>query len=197
MNIKKIRSVAGHSFRIVGGLSIFALGMLNSSTLLAAGTESEPARIYSIGVFAHDTGPMSDNHEHGTDLNLEVKFAPIPKLWSARPHLGATINFIGDTSVVYAGLSFPFYHSQHLFLDGILGAAVHDGPMHKDPAGCREESDCGFGKRMLPRFGLEAGYHFSANQSISVLFDHMSHKWIMNGENEGVDHVGLRYQVAF
>lgn len=189
--------IGGHAFQIAGGFLLLILGSLASGSLLAADSESVPAHIFSIGVIAHDHGPFSDHNEDGTDLNLEVQFAPLPILWSARPHLGATINFIGDTSAIYAGLTFPFYQSQRWFLDGAVGAAVHDGPMHKDPVRCREESDCGFGKRILPRLGLEAGYRFSPDQSVSFFYDHMSHKWIMAGENEGIDHIGLRYRLAF
>lgn len=189
--------IDGHAFQIAGGFLLLILGSLASGPLQAADSESAPARLISIGVLAHDEGPFSDHHEDGTDLNLEVQFVPIPILWSARPHLGATINFIGDTSAIYAGLTFPFYQSQRWFLDGAVGAAVHNGPLHKDPVRCREESDCGFGKRLLPRLGLEAGYRFSPDQSVSFFYGHMSHKWIMAGENEGIDHIGLRYRLAF
>lgn len=189
--------IDGHAFQIAGGFLLLILGSLASGSLLAADSESAPARLISIGVLAHDKGPFSDHNEDGTDLNLEVQFAPLPILWSARPHLGATINFIGDTSAIYTGLTFPFYQSQRWFLDGAVGAAVHNGPLHKDPVRCREESDCGFGKRLLPRLGLEAGYRFSPDQSVSFFYDHMSHKWIMAGENEGIDHIGLRYRLAF
>jgi len=197
MTIKAAPDITGRSWRIAGSLFWLALGSLMSWPLLAADSESEPAHIFSIGVIAHDHGPFSDHNEDGTDLNLEVQFTPQPILWSARPHLGATINFIGDTSAVYAGLTFPFYQSQRWFLDGAVGAALHNGPMHKDPVRCREESDCGFGKRLLPRLGLEAGYRISPDQSVSFFYDHMSHKWIMAGENEGIDHIGLRFRLAF
>jgi lipid A 3-O-deacylase len=197
MTNEVVTDITGRSWRIAGALFWLAIGSLISGPLLAADSESVPAHIFSIGVIAHDHGPFSDHNEDGTDLNLEVQFTPLPILWSARPHLGATINFIGDTSAVYAGLTFPFYQSQRWFLDGAVGAAVHNGPMHKDPVRCREESDCGFGKRLLPRLGLEAGYRISPDQSVSFFYDHMSHKWIMAGENEGIDHIGLRYRLAF
>lgn len=197
LNIKAATEISGRLSRFAGILFWFSMGSLISWPLLAADSESVPAHIFSIGVIAHDHGPFSDHNEDGTDLNLEVQFAPLPILWSARPHLGATINFVGDTSVAYAGLTFPFYQSQRWFIDGAVGAAVHNGPLHKDPVRCREESDCGFGKRLLPRLGLEAGYRFSPDQSVSFFYDHMSHKWIMAGENEGIDHIGLRYRLAF
>jgi lipid A 3-O-deacylase len=151
----------------------------------------------AMGVLAHDSGPFSDHHENGADLNLEAQFAPLNVLGSPRPHLGVAANFQGNTSVAYAGLGFRLRETTQWFVDGLLGVAVHDGPLHKDPVGCQLYSDCGYGTRFLPRFGLEAGYRVSPVASVSILFDHMSHKWLVAGENEGLDHVGLRYLRAY
>lgn len=197
MNTEAAISVAGRSWRVAGSLFWLAMGSLMSGPLLASDSASEPSRIISIGVLAHDRGPFSDRNEDGTDLNVEVQFAPLAIPGSPRPHLGATLNFIGDTSAAYAGLTFPFYQSPHWFLDGSVSAAVHNGPMHKDPVRCQQESDCGFGKRLLPRLGIEVGYRIAPDQSISLFYDHMSHKWMIEGENEGIDHIGLRYLLAF
>ena len=49
----------------------------------------------------------------------------------------------------------------------------------------------------MPRFGLETGYRISAARSVSLFVDHMSHKWIIGGENEGLDHVGVRYLQSY
>jgi lipid A 3-O-deacylase len=160
-------------------------------------TESPKQWTLAIGVLAHDSGPFSDHHENGVDLNLEAQFAPLNVLGSPRPHLGVAANFQGDTSVAYAGLGFRLRETTQYFVDGILGVALHDGPLHKDPVGCQLYSDCGYGTRFLPRFGLEIGYRVSPVASVSILFDHMSHKWLVAGENEGLDHVGLRYLRAY
>ena len=114
-----------------------------------------------------------------------------------RPHLGTTLNFNGDTSVAYGGLSWRLYDTPRGFLDGIVGLAVHDGPLSKDEQGCKTRSDCGFGVRMLPRLGIELGYRITADRSLALFYDHMSHKWVIGGENEGIDHTGLRYRQAF
>jgi lipid A 3-O-deacylase len=159
----------------------------------AAESAARSERIVAAGVFAHDRGPFSDHNEGGVDLNLELQFAPLPFPGSPRPHLGATANFEGDTSAAYAGLSFRLRETSQWFVDAALGAAVHDGPLHKDPVRCAQFSDCGFGTRTLPRFGLEIGYRVGPAASFSLLYDHMSHKWIVGGENEGLDHIGLRY----
>ena len=119
-------------------------------------------RTLAIGVLAHDQGPASDHNEDGMDLNLEAQFAPLDFIGSPRPHLGATLNFAGNTSVAYAGLGFRVRETRHWFADLFLGAAVHDGPLHKDPVGCALNSDCGYGVRFLPRFGFELAYRGSA-----------------------------------
>ncbi len=196
-NSQNIRTIADSSrlWGIAAAFPWLVAGMLVSEPLLAS--DSSPVHSVAIGVLAHDRGPLSDRHENGTDLNMEVQFTPLAIPGTPRPHLGATVNFSGDTSVAYAGLTFPLYQSPHWLLDASLSAALHDGPLHKDPVGCHQDSDCGFGRRLIPRFGIEFGYRFSPDRTISLLYDHMSHKWIMGGENEGIDHIGLRYRLDF
>jgi len=170
---------------------VIALGLL--APVQAAELAGNSRRMLAIGVIAHDRGFASDHHEDGTDLNLEVQFAPLDVFGSPRPHLGATLNFVGDTSMAYAGLGFRLRDTNLWFADLHLSAALHDGPLHKDPLGCKLYSDCGYGIRVMPRFGFEIAYRISPAASVSLLYDHMSHKWIIGGENEGLDHIGVRY----
>lgn len=174
------------------------LGLVSALCCLAATAVAEPTplpkRTLAIGILAHDRGFAADKHESGVDLNLEVLFAPLDFAGSPRPHLGATLNFAGDTSVAYAGVSFPAFERAAWFTDLLLSAAIHDGPLHKDPAGCDAYSNCGYGIRVMPRFGVEAGYRLPGEAALSLYYDHMSHKWIIGGENEGLDHIGIRYR---
>jgi len=172
-----------------------AFGLAWSPLALAAAREA--SSLWIVGIEGHDQGPASDHHEHGVDLNMEVMFTPLNMVGSPRPHLGTTLNFAGDTSVLYAGLTFSLYDSRRWFGNGFVGAVVHNGPLHKDPVGCEEESDCGFGVRVMPRFGLEWGYYVSPEAAVSLHYDHMSHKGIISGENEGIDHLGIRYRHPF
>ena len=188
------RSFFGHGAARVLGLGL-ALGMGPTAPAQAQEAAGHAARTLAIGLLAHDYGPASDHNENGdgVDLNLEAQFAPLDFPGSPRPHLGVSANFYGDTSAAYAGLSFRFRETARWFVDGLLGAAVHNGPLHKDPVRCDLYSDCGFGVRILPHLGLEAGYRISPVSAVSLFYDHMSHKWIVDGENEGLDHIGLRY----
>jgi lipid A 3-O-deacylase len=166
-----------------------------------------------LGAVLHDRGPASDYNESGLDLNLEAQFAP--PAWefgqwveSLAPMVGVTANFSGDTNVLYAGVSCEIDWSStvihtttsratdNLFLATGLSLALHDGPLHKDEVGCSEESDCGFGYRVLPRLHIELGTYLrpGATRGVSLFYDHISHKWILPGENEGIDHIGIRYR---
>jgi hypothetical protein len=162
----------------------------------------------------HDRGPTSDRHERGVDPNLELQFNPPDWRawrWIGSPFLkvGATPNFNGDTSALYAGIGYEFslsnkyvdlltYDStKRLFIAGGLSAALHNGPLHKNKIACEERSDCGFGYRVLPRLNVELGTRLWGNHGLSLFYDHMSHKGVLPGENEGLDHVGIRYHYRF
>ena len=177
--------------RLPGLWLAIALGL--HAPAYATEIAGDSKRTLAIGVIAHDRGFASDHHEDGIDLNLEMQFAPLDLPGSPRPHLGATLNFQGDTSMGYAGLGFRVRDTSRWFADLYLSAALHDGPLHKDPVGCRLYSDCGYGVRVMPRIGVEIAYRISPVASVSLLYDHMSHKWIIGGENEGLDHIGVRY----
>jgi lipid A 3-O-deacylase len=198
MNCKKIFSGFSKDHRMAF-LYIFCPALVGSACgpVQAAEPTLAASPVITIGVLAHDQGPASDHHEHGVDLNLEARFAPLDFFGSPRPHLGATLNFVGDTSTAYAGLTFPIYAHSNWFLDGAVSAAVHNGPLHKDSARCQQDSDCGFGVRVLPLFTADLGYRLDDKSALSLFYGHMSHKWIISGENEGLDYTGLRYQRSF
>src|SRR4051812_1812511 len=65
----------------------------------------------AFGLFVHDRGPSSDQHESGLDPNWELQLNP-PKWkawgWIASPYptFGVTPNFHGDTSVFYGALTY-------------------------------------------------------------------------------------------
>jgi hypothetical protein len=89
--------------------------------------------------------------------------------------------------------------TKNLWFSAGLTTAIHTGPLRKNDKKCREDSDCGFGSRVLPRIALEIGYNFLKNQGISLFFDHMSHGSVGCSciQNEGIDHTGIRYHFAF
>jgi hypothetical protein len=198
--------------------SIFYLAFLLCGMVGTAHPADVPAEpwVHKIifGLVLHDRGLFSDRHESGVDPNAELQFYP-PKwppwqwLGSPNPTAGLTPNFNGDTSVFYAGLNYELSLSNRwtdeltgnltrdLFIGASLSAARHTGPLHKNSMGCKERSDCGFGYRVLPRLGFEVGTDFAGRHALSIFYDHMSHKGILPGENEGIDHIGIRYHLLF
>jgi hypothetical protein len=181
----------------------------------AAESTGAPILYKSVfGLLLHDRGPASDLNESGIDPHWELQLHPPDwKVWrwigGPYPMVGVTPNFNGDTSVFYAGITYELSLSNQitdaltrdvtksLFVAGGISAALHDGPLHKNRLACRERSDCGFGYRVLPRLNIELGTNFWENHGISVFYDHMSHKGILAGENEGIDHIGIRYHYKF
>ncbi len=155
------------------------------------------------GFFLHDRGLAADRHEDGFDINLEAQFDPpewAPWQWigSPRPHVGATLSLNDETSLLYSGLTYEADLPGRLFAAAHGGLAIHDGMMHqKETERCAAESDCGFGSRVLFRGGLELGVRISGDTSVSLLWDHVSHGRLLASENEGIDHVGLRYGINF
>lgn len=167
-----------------------------------------------FGLLLHDRGLFSDRHENGVDPNFELQLrSPDWPAWrwigSPNPMLGFTPNFNGDTSAFYGGLNYEWSLSnrwtddltenltRNLFIGASLSVALHNGPLHKNAIGCEERSDCGFGYRALPRLGFEVGGYFAGRHGVSIFYDHMSHKGVLPGENEGVDHIGIRYHLVF
>ena len=179
--------------------------------------EAKPwVRKVAFGILAHDVGFISDKRESGVDPNWEVQFnRPDWQWWRwvGSPYwiIGATPNFNGDTSAFYFGHTWEFGLSNNfldnltndftkrLWVAGTISTAIHTGPLKKNQTKCTENSDCGFGSRVLPRIALEVGANFWNNHGISIFFDHMSHGSLGCSciQNEGIDHTGIRYHFAF
>ena len=209
--------------RIILALFFFIFLLLGTASA-AENTTSNPdqsdakpwVRRVSFGIVLHDIGFISDKREKGVDPNWEIQFNRPEWGWwrwvgSPYPILGATPNFVGDTSAFYFGFTYEFSLSnkfldsltydltKSLWISGTFSTAVHTGPLHKNDTKCKEDSDCGFGSRVLPRIALEMGYTFWKNHAISLFFDHMSHGSLGCSciQNEGIDHTGVRYHFTF
>lgn len=214
--------------RIILALFFF-ISLLSGTVSAAESTASNPdsnpgnseekpwVRRVSFGVVLHDVGFISDKREKGVDPNWEVQFNRPEWSWwrwlgSPYPIIGVTPNFVGDTTAFYFGIFNYEFSLSNKFLDGLtndftknlwisggLSTAIHNGPLRKNDKICREDSDCGFGSRVLPRISLELGYTFWKNHGISLFFDHMSHGSVGCPciQNEGIDHTGIRYHFTF
>lgn len=132
-------------------------------------------------------------NEHGVDVTGEALFGregPVrPSLaeffLKPRWHIGASLNTSGDTSQIYAGLTWDYYLTNWLFLEGTFGGAVHDGPLdepHRASYGCRANfrESAGVGLRLSERVRLIAE------------IDHMSQAQLCAERNSGLTNIGLK-----
>ncbi len=148
----------------------------------------------SIGALVHDEGPFSNSKEDGYDGHIEIRFAS-PKflelIWSPEPHIGANINSEGDTSQVFAGLSYEWNLWKGLFAGLSVGGAYHDG---ETDSGAADKKDLGC--HLLFRESFTLGWQLTEHHKIAAIFDHISNAKICD-YNEGLENVGLRYSYRF
>ena len=145
-----------------------------------------------LGALYHDTPGLwagTSVERAAADANLEVLFAPWSQAFGGylRPALGATINFNGDTSRVYADLRWEIEAPSGVFFALGMGAAVHNGNTDlSDP----DHKALGFPVLFHP--SAEIGYRWDGVNSISIFADHISNGFTQRF-NEGMDTVGIRY----
>jgi lipid A 3-O-deacylase len=147
-----------------------------------------------LGLLLHDAGLITVDKEGGFDGNVEVLFdSPdaLEVIGSPRPHFGASVNSVGDTSQVYAGLTWGWDLTANLFVEGSLGGAIHDGELGKSDPDRRA-----LGSRVLFRESLSLGWRFDASHSLSLMVDHISNANLTR-HNAGMDGLGLRYGYRF
>lgn len=149
----------------------------------------------SLGALRHDLGPFThQDEERSLDLHVEVRFvspAFLKGIGRPYPHVGANINTSGQTSQVFAGLSWEWELDGGLFAGFSLGAAVHDGETTK-PTLDRKQLGCA----LLFRESVNIGYRWDDRNGIALLGDHISNANLCR-YNEGLENVGVRYQHRF
>jgi len=148
----------------------------------------------SLGVLVHDEGPFSNSKEEGYDGHIELRFAS-PKfldiIWSPEPHIGANINSDGDTSQVFAGLSYEWNLWKGLYAGISVGGAYHDGETDSHRADKKD-----LGCHLLFRESLTLGWQLTEHHKIAAIFDHISNAKICD-HNEGLENLGVRYSYRF
>jgi len=147
------------------------------------------------GVYVHavDTPFTLDTGEHGTDIELGYRFAPIEGLHAIgkpAPYLIASVNTAGDTSFAGAGLAWKIGKGPVYVRPGI-GVVVNDAPSYRaDPAtGYRTD----LGSRVLFEPELAIGTQINARLGIEASWVHVSHARLFNSQqNPGIDMMGVR-----
>lgn len=148
-----------------------------------------------LGLLAHDVGLLGVREEEGYDANLELLFASprfLAPLLSPRPHLGVSVNSEGETSQVYAGLTWEWELSRPLFLELSFGGSLHDG----ETDGIRDPDGKSLGCSLLFRGAASLVWRLGRHHSLSLMFDHISNGGLCN-ENQGLDTFGIRYGYRF
>jgi lipid A 3-O-deacylase len=168
---------------------VLALTLL-PATSMAQGFLSE----LKVGALAHDVGPFTDKRETGADANLELLFASpdfLAPIWAPRPHLGGSLSTAGDTSKVYAGLTWTFDFLKVGYTDLSFGGAYHNGEEQTF-----DRDTKALGCHLLFRGAVEVGFRFMERHSLGVFGDHISNASLCS-PNEGLESVGLRYGYRF
>jgi hypothetical protein len=110
-----------------------------------------------------------------------------------RPHIGGSLNFDGQTSFAYAGLSWAIDVTPNIFVEGSFGGAIHNGKDSSDPLSDRQTMGCS----PLFRESGSVGVRLSANWSLMATIEHLSDGGTCSDENRGLTNVGARVGYSF
>lgn len=147
-----------------------------------------------LGLSDHDISFLGHGKEDGVDGVAELLFESpdlLEAIWSPRPHVGVAVNSAGDTSQLYAGLSWTFEPVQHLMFEFSLGGAVHDGHLSSS-----DPNEKQLGSRVLFRESISLGYRIDERNTVMVTFDHESNANLAD-HNAGLNNLGLRWGYRF
>ena len=160
--------------------------------------------VYEVkqGILAHDRGWFGKNREGiGPDYNFELMFdSPriLKKIWSPKPIIGLTHTSTGGSSLYYGGITWDTNITKNWFISGTTGIAYTNG-LKKLPQGQVATGDkkIQFGSQWLHRGAVELGWNFYGNDTISLMFSHVSHASMLSDKNHGMDEFGVRYGYRF
>ncbi len=148
-----------------------------------------------LAILDHNLEPGGS--EGGLDLGAEILLSPLTRpagtgaldiLLSPRPHLGANLSLEGETSRLYAGLTWQAPLGEAYFLEASVGGAWHDGPLDQPGLasyGCELSfrESAAIGVRLGDRLNLVAGVEHMSNADLC-------------GRNRGLTSGGVRLGYA-
>lgn len=127
------------------------------------------------------------------DANIELLFTPFDLgdfnwIGKIRPHLGATVNFGGLESQVYAGLSWTWHvFDGPVFIEGTFGGALHNGAISGAIYPARN-----LGCSALFRESASIGFDITEQASVMLTVEHSSHAGLCGAGNMGITNLGVR-----
>ncbi|HLO78259.1 MAG TPA: acyloxyacyl hydrolase, partial [Magnetospirillum sp.] len=141
-----------------------------------------------------DISFLGHGKEDGVDGTLEVLFQSpelLEPLWAPRPHVGLAVNSEGDTSQLYAGLSWAVEPVDWMFVEFSLGGSVHNGTLSSSDPDKKQ-----LGSRALFRESVSLGFRIDERNSVMVTFDHESNAGLAD-HNAGLNNLGIRWGYRF
>lgn len=171
--------------------SVFATALVAPFLSPAALAQTPRLDEVRAGIIAHSI--ESGHSESGIDINIEALFRRpavaysnpfVDVLLRPRAHVGTSINVIGDTSQIYAGLTWDFALSPRLSLEASFGGAWHDGPTGTsapDSYGCSVNF----------RESISIGYALDDAWTVYGTLAHMSNADLCE-HNSGISSAGIR-----
>ena len=185
-------------------ISLIFIGISSESKAFEDKTAKSFMGLYEVkqGLLAHDRGWFGKNREgFGPDYNFELMFnSPniLKKVWSPKPIIGITQTSTGGSSLYYGGVTWDFDISKNWFVTGTTGIAYTNG-LKKLPQGevAKGDEKIQFGSQWLHRGAIELGWNFYGNDTISLMFSHVSHGSMLSNKNHGMDEFGIRYGYRF
>ncbi|WP_158306617.1 acyloxyacyl hydrolase [Polymorphum gilvum] len=182
---------------LASGLCLLAIsGAAGAADLTAPTPRSAVVSEVRGGLLYHDLL----GKEPGVDLNAEFLSRwggfgfVVPGLDTfamLRPHIGASLNLMGDTSMIYAGYTLTVDVTDRLFVEGSFGGMVHNG-YHDTTKRDRLELGCS----LLFRESAAVGLRLTERLNVTATIEHSSN----NGEcapNNGLTNAGVRLGYAF
>lgn len=152
------------------------------------------------GVYAHEveTPFTFDVDEGGADVMLGARFDQaewLSFIGKPQPYVFGSLNTVGDTSFVGAGLSWRI-EAGPVFIRPGIGLVVHDGPELKiDPVTGEHQE---LGSRVLFEPEIAVGVQVTDKLAAEASWVHISHARLFNWEqNPGIDMMGVRLSYRF
>ncbi len=190
---------------VMGAAVILSLANVGSSGTARADETASDSFVSEVrvGVLKHDIAFFGRDKEESIDVNAEILFrAPrwesldnssafVRWFLSPRPHIGASVNTRGYTSLYYAGVTWDIPFKQTFFFEASFGGAVHDGEK-ATPLPNRKELGC----RVLFRGAASLGMNVTDHATISLMLEHASNGGLCEN-NEGLNNAGVRLGYRF
>jgi hypothetical protein len=194
----------------LGALATVVLPLLGSMGALAADTAfgrfAEPQQRPSFlselrfGYSAQDPwGRESGSSSLAGEILFRRPVTPADLFTSyfvPRPHIGSSGNLGGGTSFAYTGLTWTVDIGSRLFIEGSLGAAVHNGLTGRNPFGPPVIDRSLLGCSPLFREAGAVGVRLSANWSLLATVERLSNGGLCT-DNKGLTNVGARLGYSF